>query len=351
MTTTPAPAAHPPAAAGPHPAPDSAPPDNAPADRTAVLLRTAVIIATLPYLLLKGAWLTGSVIGVPEGSVLLDSDRAAVLFGANLLTLLMDLAVVGLAFALTRPWGLRLPAWLLALPLWVATGLLGPIAVAFPLQLLTSPLASGEQAPSAEEPFLESWVFGVVYGGFVVQAVVLGWLLLRYARQRWGHLLRDRGPWLGAAAGPAERGVALLAAALLVPAVALRVLWAAGAELALPAGPAGERTLDFHLANAVFVLFLLTAVAAALLLAGAADRPWRRISRRGLLLLGWTGGAVVACWGGWTLGTDLIGGFDGERRFPLPLALSYAAQVIAGLLLLAVGARLLSRTPAPHRAP
>ncbi|NEE28586.1 hypothetical protein G3M53_24405, partial [Streptomyces sp. SID7982] len=82
-----------------------------------------------------------------------------------------------LALLLTRPWGLRVPAWLLVLPMWVASGLLLPIMTAFPVQLVVRLLGGGGGRPVGEgssEPFLDPWVFGVVYGGFIVQGVALG---------------------------------------------------------------------------------------------------------------------------------------------------------------------------------
>ncbi|NGN67949.1 hypothetical protein G5C51_29130, partial [Streptomyces sp. A7024] len=132
------------------------------ADRLRPALRALAIAACVPYLTLKLAWLSGSHVGIPAGSDLRRSEGA--LFAANTATVVMDAAVIVLAFALTRPWGRRLPGWLLLLPLWVATGLLAPIVVGFPAQLVARLFGAdtGSQQP-ADEPFLAEWVFGVVY--------------------------------------------------------------------------------------------------------------------------------------------------------------------------------------------
>ncbi|MFC9122845.1 hypothetical protein ACFTXO_24080 [Streptomyces sp. NPDC057067] len=71
-------------------------------------LRTLAIVACLPYIALKTAWIAGSHIGVPENSSLL--DHRATTIAANGLSVLMDSAVVVIAFLLTRPWGRRVPA-------------------------------------------------------------------------------------------------------------------------------------------------------------------------------------------------------------------------------------------------
>ncbi|MCP9973352.1 hypothetical protein [Streptomyces somaliensis] len=83
-----------------------------------------------------------------------------------------------------------MPAWLPAFPAWVATGLLLPIAVGFPLNALAGLLGGGRPAAGPSEPFLDAWVFTVVYGGFTVQGLALGTLFVRYAGRRWSPLWR-----------------------------------------------------------------------------------------------------------------------------------------------------------------
>jgi hypothetical protein len=85
-----------------------------PAPRTAAglsrprrFLRAVAVLSCLPYLGLKTAWIAGSHLGIPRGSALLD-DRLAVAV-INGVSVLLDSAVIVLALALTRPWGLRVP--------------------------------------------------------------------------------------------------------------------------------------------------------------------------------------------------------------------------------------------------
>ncbi|MEJ8644856.1 hypothetical protein WKI68_33535 [Streptomyces sp. MS1.HAVA.3] len=60
------------------------------------------LAATVPYLALKTAWLAGSQIGIPAGSVL--SEPGLFLTVANSVTLAMDACVILLVLVLTRPW-------------------------------------------------------------------------------------------------------------------------------------------------------------------------------------------------------------------------------------------------------
>ncbi|MEU9474796.1 hypothetical protein [Streptomyces sp. NPDC048191] len=287
-------------------------------------LRLITIAACLPYLSLKLAWIAGSHLGIPHGSPLLEHRTALAL--ANGLTVLMDAAVVVLALLLTRPWGRRVPAALLAVPMWLAVGLLAPIMVGFPLQLVVRGSGGGDGA--GDEPFLAGWVFTLVYGGFIVQGLALGALFTGYARERWGHLWRGRVRDLPAGTATGARRAAAGAAALLAlfPG-AVRLVRALGAA---SADGSGDRSLQ-----CVHLLFLAAAVTGA----------WQLAFRRGRALpvavplaLAWTGSGAAACWGGWML----LGGLVTGNRPTALTGLTYAGQMIVGLLVVSVVARLLS---------
>ena len=185
------------------------------------VLRALAIAACAPYLALKISWASGSHIGIPDGSILLEHHKATI--AGSVESALLDSMVVVLVLLLTQQWGRRVPAWLLILPVWAATGLLSPIVVGYPLQL-GARLLGGTAAPSGEpvaRPFLHEWVFTVVYTGFIVQALALGALFVLYARSRWGHLWRGQISGL-AGQGPArvaQRATALMASAVVACAV------------------------------------------------------------------------------------------------------------------------------------
>ncbi|GGW86087.1 hypothetical protein [Streptomyces lomondensis] len=295
------------------------------------LLRAVAVLSCVPYLALKGAWVAGSRVGIPEGSALLD-DRLGMAV-INSLSVLVDSAVIVLALVLTRPWGLRVPAWLLAFPVWVATGLLAPIMAGFPAQLVVKAFGAGESP--GREAFLDEWVFAVVYSGFILQGLALGGLFVLYARDRWGYLWRGRVRELPVGAvGPAHRALAVAAAVLALPPLTLHVLWAGGGTAGLSEGRAADRGGDFYVLEAVYVLFLLAAVTGGLLLA---FRRGRALPVAVPLGLAWVGSGAVACWGGW-LSLASLGGVEDIADRPTPLmSLAYAGQMLVGLLVAAIG--------------
>ena len=297
------------------------------------ILRAVAVLSCAPYLGLKAAWIAGSHVGIPEGSGLLD-DRVGMAV-INGLSVLLDSAVIVLALVLTRPWGLRVPAWLLAFPVWVATGLLAPIMAGFPAQLVVKAFGGGSAPDQDREPFLHEWVFTVVYTGFILQGLALGALFVLYARDRWGHLWRGRVRELPAGVvGPAHRALAVAAAVLALLPLTLHLLWACGGTAGLSDGRAAGRGGDFYVLEAVYVLFLVAAVAGGCLLA---FRRGRALPAALPLGLAWVGSGAVACWGGWLTLASLGGGDIADRPTPL-MNLAYAGQMLVGFLVAAIGA-------------
>ncbi|MFI7015021.1 hypothetical protein [Streptomyces sp. NPDC050164] len=297
------------------------------------VLRAVAVLSCVPYLGLKAAWIAGSHIGIPEGSGLLD-DRVGMAV-INGLSVLLDSAVIVLALVLTRPWGLRVPAWLLAFPVWVATGLLAPIMAGFPAQLVVRAFGGGSAPDQDREPFLHEWVFTVVYTGFILQGAALGALFVLYARDRWGYLWRGR-VWelpVGVV-GPAHRALAVVAAVLALLPLTLHLLWACGGTAGLSEGRAAGRGGDFHVLEVIYVLFLVAAVAGGFLLA---FRRGRALPVAVPLGLAWVGSGAVACWGGW-LSLASLGGVEDIADRPTPLMnLAYAGQMLVGFLVAAIG--------------
>lgn len=299
-------------------------------------LRALAILAALPYLTLKIAWIAGSHIGIPEDSSLLD-HRTAMIF-ANGLTLLMDASVIVLALLLTRPWGLRTPAWLLALPMWTATGLLMPIMAGFPLQLLVRAFGGSVNRPSEGSggAFLDEWVFGVVYGGFILQGLALGALFVRYARDRWGHLWQGRIRDLPAGTTKGARRTAVAAALLALAPATLHLVWVTGSTFGLNEARVEGRTTDFYVLEALDLLYLAATVAGGLLIA---FRWIPVLPVKVQLALAWLGSGAVTCWGGWLLFASL-GGADDIAEQPTPLMiLTYAVRMIIGTLVVTLGVR------------
>ena len=320
------------------------PPTPTSTGSAARILRALAITACLPYLVLKIAWVSGSRVGIPDGSSLLDHHTTMVV--ANSASVLLDSMVVVLALLLTRSWGRRAPAWLLVVPVWAATGLLSPIVVGYPLQVLAR-IFGGAAAPAAgpdARPFLDEWVFTVVYTGFILQAVALGALFVPYARRRWGRLWRgpvsgtaDRGPTLAA-----QRATALMAAALTLEPLTAHLLWATGSTRGLAPGQVSGRSSDFYSLEAAYVLFALATLAGVLLIAfpRAGSLPLRIP-----LSLTFVGSAALACWGGWMMLSGLINRDPAQRVTEL-MNLTYSMQVLAGMLVFTLGAYLFAERAA-----
>ncbi|OKK08556.1 aromatic ring-opening dioxygenase LigA [Streptomyces sp. CB03234] len=297
------------------------------------VLRALAIASCVPYVSLKIAWLSGSRVGIPDGSALLDNPD--IMAALNAATVLMDAAVVVLALLFTQRWGLRIRPWLTAFPMWVATGLLGPIMVGFPAQLV----AGRNAAP--EEPFLDAWVFSVVYGGFIVQGLTLGTLFALYARDRWSRVWRGSVRELSPALfRPVDRVTAVAAAALLLAPSALRVLWISGSTHGLPAGRIAERSSDFAILEGVRLLFAAAAMAGVLMLV---FRLGRALPVKVPLALAWTGTGGVGCWGGWLLLSVLVPQTDPANEPTAPMTLAYAGEMITGVLLACLVAAFLRR--------
>ncbi|MEU8620834.1 hypothetical protein [Streptomyces sp. NPDC048623] len=324
MTTPTLPTPNPTAAAAPVPGPP------APASGFRRTLRVLAMLGTLPYISLKIAWVAGSRIGIPEGSVLLDHPTAMLV--ANGLSVLADAMVVLLALLLTRPWGLRVRAWLLAFPVWAAIGLLAPIMVAYPAQLVVA-LVTGQDGGSsgpADEPFLDAWVFPVVYGGFIVQGLNLGILFVLYARDRWGHVWRGRlGELPAAVGGPVVRSCAVAGSVLALAPAALHVLWACGMAGGLSHDLAAAYDADKAVVDAARAVFLLVAAAATLAL--VLRRPaGPRV--RTAMALAWVSSGAVGCWGAYMSLVALMPGDPGKAPTALMVS-TYAGEMIIGFLL------------------
>ncbi|GAA3150908.1 hypothetical protein [Nonomuraea roseoviolacea] len=286
--------------------------------------------ATLPYLTLKTLWLTGHLVGVTDEAFLNDPTMV----GMNAMTFGMDAVALALALSFTTRWGMRLPGWLVLLPLWVASGLLGIIVA-------TVPLAFVAQGPSLLDTGgpIRSWVYATVYGGFIVQGVCLLTAFALYTRDRWGHVLLA--PVARAQAGPSAAFRRVVATGALGVSVLLggtRLYWAAGGDAGLPP----EMAAAPHSFNAVVqdgLKGLLTVGGAVALLAVVRARGrgplWRPLT------VAWLGSGTMFAWGLYAMvivvtGAPLGGGPGGA------LGLVQLFETLTGLVMGMCGAFLLA---------
>ncbi|WP_338497246.1 hypothetical protein [Streptomyces sp. SJL17-4] len=321
------------------PAPSPAPRTEGRAGPARRALRLLAILACVPYISIKIAWVAGSEIGIPAGSVLLEHRQLLIV--GNSVSVVADALVVVLALLLTQPWGRRVPAWLLALPMWAATGLLAPIMTGYPIQLAVAALSGDEAAAAPSEPFLHSWVFAVVYGGFILQGLSLGTLFALYARDRWGRLLRGRlGDLSARTAGRGVRATALAAGAVALVPLTVHTMWLSGGTEGLSPRQIADRDADFTVLEAQWIVFLVLAVTATLLL--VLRRP-AALKTRTVAALAWTGSGMAGCWGAYMSLVALMPDTDPAKRLTGLSQLTYAGEMITGLLLAACLAAVLRR--------
>lgn len=302
--------------------------------RLTLLGRTAVV-ACVPYLALKLLWVLGIDVGVVDASRF---SRTTWVVG-NAFTLLLDAVAAVVAHTLTRPAGRRAPAWLLAFPLWMASGLLVPLLTGLLGGSLTG-LLTGARNPLSAGDFLAPWVFGVVYGGFLVEAVTLLGAFAVYAHQRWGGLLRRPLRALPRTGTRTMQRIFLLPAAVLLAALGtVRILWGTGSALGAPTAGVPARNVLTAAADWAQGSCSVAGAAGLVLLVLPGLLP--RLRFRTPLALAWAGSAAAFACGGclWLVQTVTGGLSAGATVVPggLP-GLVGALELCTGLVVLCAGA-------------
>jgi hypothetical protein len=282
----------------------------------------ATIAAVLPYLCLKICWLSGSTVGLTNPQLAESSALSAL----NTLTLGMDSVAALVALALTYRWGRRLPAWMVIAPMWVASGFLGTAILVVPLQLGVD--AATGSSFSAPNGFLASWVYLVVYGGFMLQGLGLLIAFALYSKARWSALFASPAARSGIAE-PLRVGLAILAALTAVP----ELYWAFGGTSGLPAREAAAGDVNGVVLRATLAAAALVAVAGAMSLLRrsgvGASRSWKP------LVAVWFGSAALFAWGAWTTLVDATASpLNGNAHSGLTAEqLTGSAQAFAGATL------------------
>ncbi|WP_187363834.1 hypothetical protein [Streptomyces piniterrae] len=309
--------------------------------RRLTLLGRIAIAACAPYLALKLLWVLGSDLGVVDTHGISHPTWVAV----NAFTFLLDAIAALVAHTLTHPGGRRAPAWLLTFPLWMASGLLIPLVLGVVGGTLTG-LIVGYQNPMNAGDFLQPWVFLIVYGGFLVEAITLLGAFAIYAHQRWGGLLRRRLhdlPDTGTRA--MQRILAAPAAVLIGASGVLHLLWGSGSTLGMEAAEVHARNVVGYANHwAQGLLSLAGAVGLLLLLfprLTPRHTPLARLRVRTPLALAWAGSAAVFACGGllWLTMTvsDALSPGRSLAAGGLP-GLAGALELFAGLVVLCAGA-------------
>ena len=311
--------------------PDCCLQDAAPirSDRPAVarlLAGYGAVVCALPYLALKIVWLSGGTLGVTDAGMMREANMIAL----NAMTAGMDLVAIAIAMAFTHRWGLRIPAWLVLPPMWVATGLLARIALAVPLLIIVELLTSGSLPRAAGGP-VQPWVYALVYTGFTGMGIGLMLAFVLYARTRWASVFRsttrDFSP--GATHGvqlPLAHGAVLMAA---VPG-AFSLAWALGGTVGLGHELTARRTISSYLFNGIDAALVIAAAMGILMVVhrwGRGTPLWVPVG------LAWVGAGSLFGWGLWHMvnvlpNTALVRGRTEGMALINVLAL---VQLLAGL--------------------
>ena len=247
------------------------------------------IVCAVPYLALKIIWLTGGQLGVANPAFMRD------LATLNIVTALMDVVFIGIVLAFTHEWGLRIPAWLLLPPMWVASGLLARFVVAVPIVTISQAFAMESIRVPPGGP-VEPWVYAVVYSGFTGMGVGLMCAFALYAHARWSAVFGS-----GPLAGHLDVHVplAIIAALMAVAGSAMHLAWAFGGTIGLRPDLAAGRTLSSYVLNAIDAAMGIGAASGILLMVLGRDRPIPY--RAAVVTAAWIGSGFLFAWALWHL--------------------------------------------------
>lgn len=283
------------------------------------------IAAMLPYLTLKIIWMTGHPVGVSDAAWLASPTMTAM----NAMTFGMDVVALILALAFSMRWGMRLPAWLVLLPIWVGTGLLGHIVATVPLSMALE----GPSVFPADGP-IAGWIYAIVYAGFIGQGIGLMAAFVLYARDRWPSVFTT--PIAHGTANPFQvviaRGVVLVAGTI----GTIKLYWAFGGTWGLDPQIVAGASLSGSVQQGFKGLFAWAAALAFLVMArGRSRRPfWQP------LVVAWLGAGSMFGWGLYAMIVTLSAAFGDPVATVIPDLVELFAM-LTGLVMGLAGAFLL----------
>lgn len=278
-------------------------------------------LAVSPYLLIKVAWVVGSLLGLaPIG----EGFNLAGWVLLNTATIGMAGIGIALALALVRPWGMRIPGFLVAFCAWTGAGFLVSI---LPYAVLSTVLDAGRGAAAdsgSDDPSMPGWEGALIQFGFIGMGTGLALAVPAYLRRRWPEAFARQ-------IGDGAPTVRTWAAAVAAIVGLVWAYWAAGGTLGI-ARPA-ERDINWYLLTSVGALWALTGAAASWTLARRSP-TW--VPHRLLLALGWLGSGSLFAWSGWKLPLTVVVAVADLADVELPENLAAAsvlhlAAVVAGV--------------------
>ncbi|MFK7691407.1 hypothetical protein [Paenibacillus sp. HJGM_3] len=195
-------------------------------------------IAVTPYLLIKMAWTFGLFIPTEQMG---DTSWRAI----NAATAVIAIIGILLALAFSRPWGTRLPAWLVAFPVWVGTGLLVPMLILAPV--LGPAAMTRDKGAGAADVWVYEQLFVMV--SLVGVGICLPIALAGYAKARWPEAFGGSLDYreLKGNTWQLQQTLARLVGAGCILLGIIKVFWAAGGTLGIDPARLDERDVWWHL--------------------------------------------------------------------------------------------------------
>lgn len=195
-------------------------------------------LAVTPYLLIKIAWTFG--LFLPTEQMGETSWRAI-----NATTAVLAAIGILLALAFSQPWGARLPAWSVALPVWIGTGLLVPIVFLAPVlgpAAMSRDKAAGSAGLWGYEQLLV--MISLVGIGIGLPLALIGYVKARWPEAMGGPL--DHGECPGNTQHVQTTVAKLIAAGCVLLGVT-KLYWAADGTFGLDPALLDARDLWWHL--------------------------------------------------------------------------------------------------------
>ncbi|MGK8688611.1 hypothetical protein ACRS5F_27630 [Bacillus cereus] len=195
-------------------------------------------ISVAPYLLIKILWTFGLFLPTEQMG---DASWRII----NAVTAVLAAIGIFLAMAFCRPWGERLPAWLVALPLWVGTGLLVPMLLIAPF-LGPAAMIRDQEAGATdfwvyEQIFVMISLFGI---GIFLPLAMAG-----YAMARWPEALSGTTDYKELPGNTLQLQIILarIVATGCILLGVIKVFWAVGGSFGIDPATMSERDVWWHL--------------------------------------------------------------------------------------------------------
>ncbi|GGV89152.1 hypothetical protein GCM10015535_42250 [Streptomyces gelaticus] len=279
-------------------------------------------LALTPYLLIKVSWVVGSLLGLaPVGK----GFGLAGWVLLNAVTIGMAGVGIAMSLALVRPWGMRIPGWLVAFCTWTGAGFLVSV---LPYAVLSTVLDAGQGGAAGgggDDPAMPGWESALVQFGFIGTGLGLALALPAYLRRRRPDAFTGR-------TGGGEATAAPWAAVVAAVVGLVRLYWAVGGTAGL-SNPS-ERDIDWHLLTGLGALWALAGAAALRMLGRKHSAP---VCRRILSALVWLGSGSLFAWSAWKLPLTLFVALAHPADTTLPESLAVAAVLHLAAVVAGVG--------------